>query len=83
MAIHLYLVRDCDGTHGIFQACAHVQYGPGRGFDANLEMHRAAPAARLRRGYYASVSYTDSNVGKIMEAARPVINSTVVVRARK
>eukprot|EP00051_Salpingoeca_urceolata_P002611 m.51540 g.51540 ORF g.51540 m.51540 type:complete len:557 (-) comp12232_c0_seq1:27-1697(-) len=38
-----------------------------------------ASTKRLRRGYYASVSYTDSNVGHILEAAAPLFNSTIVV----
>lgn len=39
----------------------------------------ADTAAHLRRGYYASVSYTDANVGLIMDAAKPLLGSTVVV----
>jgi arylsulfatase A-like enzyme len=35
-------------------------------------------AARLRRGYYGSVTYTDSNVGKILAAAEPMLEDTVV-----
>eukprot|EP00040_Diaphanoeca_grandis_P003964 m.26542 g.26542 ORF g.26542 m.26542 type:complete len:548 (-) comp15441_c0_seq1:72-1715(-) len=38
-----------------------------------------ASAAHLRRGYFASVSYTDSNIGKLLAAAAPVLNTTVVV----
>eukprot|EP00041_Stephanoeca_diplocostata_P025661 m.677149 g.677149 ORF g.677149 m.677149 type:complete len:547 (-) comp22794_c0_seq3:164-1804(-) len=38
-----------------------------------------ATAAHLRRGYFASVSYTDSNIGKLMAAVSPVLDSTVVV----
>eukprot|EP00039_Didymoeca_costata_P024040 m.9058 g.9058 ORF g.9058 m.9058 type:complete len:519 (+) comp4000_c0_seq1:127-1683(+) len=34
---------------------------------------------RLRRGYYASVSYTDSNIGKILDAAEPYYNNTIVL----
>eukprot|EP00035_Acanthoeca_spectabilis_P013240 m.243633 g.243633 ORF g.243633 m.243633 type:complete len:530 (-) comp15837_c0_seq6:807-2396(-) len=35
-------------------------------------------AARLRRGYYASVSYTDTNIGTILDAVEAVRDSTVV-----
>ena len=38
----------------------------------------AAATARLRRGYYASVTYTDRNVGKILAAAEPMRNTTIV-----
>ena len=38
-----------------------------------------AIAARLRRGYAASVSYTDANVGAILAAAEPLRDSTIVV----
>ena len=36
-------------------------------------------AARLRRGYFASVSYTDDNIGKVLAAAAPILDRTVVV----
>jgi len=39
----------------------------------------SASAARLRRGYSASVSYTDANIGKVLAAADAVRESTVVV----
>ena len=41
----------------------------------------AASAARLRRGYFAAVSYTDANVGLILEAleATGKAEETVVV----
>lgn len=32
----------------------------------------AASAARLRRGYYASVTYTDHNIGQILDAVEPM-----------
>jgi len=40
----------------------------------------AAPAAHLRRGYFASVTYTDENVGQIMSAAKGLglLEDTVV-----
>lgn len=38
-----------------------------------------ATAAHLRRGYYASVSYTDTNVGFILDAAESMRNNTVVI----
>ena len=38
----------------------------------------AAIAARLRRGYFASVTYTDRNVGRILAAAEPMLPDTVV-----
>ncbi len=34
---------------------------------------------RLRRGYYASVSFTDANVGRILEVLEPIRNETIVV----
>merc|ERR1712232_590858 len=36
-------------------------------------------AGRLRRGYYGSVTYADSNVGRILAAAEPILNDTVVM----
>jgi arylsulfatase A-like enzyme len=41
----------------------------------------ANSAARLRRGYAASVSYTDRNVGTVMDAldATGLANATVVI----
>eukprot|EP00038_Savillea_parva_P029283 m.70026 g.70026 ORF g.70026 m.70026 type:complete len:545 (+) comp8620_c0_seq1:44-1678(+) len=39
----------------------------------------ANAAARLRRGYWASVSYTDTNIGRVLDAVDAVRNSTVVV----
>ena len=47
-----------------------------------MSLHEPMPpdaSARLRRGYAASVSYTDSNIGKILLAAEPVKDSTIVV----
>ena len=38
----------------------------------------AALATRLRRGYFASVTYTDRNVGRILAAAEPMLPDTVV-----
>ena len=38
----------------------------------------SASAARLRRGYYAAVTYTDSNVGKILAAIDPIKDQVAV-----
>jgi arylsulfatase A-like enzyme len=38
-----------------------------------------ATAGRLRRGYYGSVTYADSNVGRILAAAEPLLHDTVVM----
>jgi arylsulfatase A-like enzyme len=48
----------------------------------NMELDTPMPpavAARLRRGYFASVSYTDDNIGKVLAAAAPILDRTVVV----
>ena len=60
--------------------------GPFRGnfgdIPNSMELDTPMPsdvAARLRRGYFASVSYTDDNIGQVLAAAAPILNRTVVV----
>jgi iduronate 2-sulfatase len=39
----------------------------------------SASAARLRRGYSASISYTDANIGKVLAELEPMKATTVVM----